>query len=134
PTCSVLPIEQMCPAAGQGALAIEIREDDDALASALQLLDDAEARVSTTCERAMLEALGGGCQVPIGAYARGAPGRLTLTGVVARPDGASLLREQRSGSDPVSLGNAGAAALLQRGADRILQSVYGECAAVPQQP
>ena len=54
----------MCPAAGQGALAIEARKDDSATSELLKFLDDADARATTLCERAALNALGGGCQVP----------------------------------------------------------------------
>jgi hydroxymethylbilane synthase len=132
--CRPITPEQMCPAAGQGALAIEIRAGDTEVANALQFLDDADARATTTCERAMLQALGGGCQVPIGAYARRQGSAITLTGVVAQPDGSSLLREERSGAEPVTLGHKVAQALLARGADVILQTVHAVCAAAPQQP
>jgi hydroxymethylbilane synthase len=59
----------MCPAAGQGALGIEIREGDAKTRALLAFLNDPNARAATTCERALLNSLGGGCQVPIGAYA-----------------------------------------------------------------
>src|SRR6185437_3663395 len=61
--------EQMCPAAGQGALAIEARSNDSATIATLKFLDHAQTRAAVECERAALNALGGGCQVPIGAYA-----------------------------------------------------------------
>src|SRR4030088_3313718 len=64
----IIPAEIMCPAAGQGALAIEIRRGDDATRQHVAFLDDANARATTTCERALLEIMGGGCQVPIGAF------------------------------------------------------------------
>src|ERR1700747_969333 len=65
----VIPAEIMCPAAGQGALGIEIRAGDAITRQHLTFLDDAAARATTTCERALLNKLGGGCQVPIGAFA-----------------------------------------------------------------
>jgi hydroxymethylbilane synthase len=65
----IISAEIMCPAAGQGALGIEIREGDAVMRERLAFLDDAAARAATTCERALLNHLGGGCQVPIGAYA-----------------------------------------------------------------
>ena len=65
----VLSKEFMCPAAGQGALGIEIRAGDTEMRKYLAFLDDAAARATTTCERALLNKLGGGCQVPIGAFA-----------------------------------------------------------------
>src|SRR5206468_7371815 len=66
----VIPAEIMCPAAGQGALGIEIRAGDTATRQFLAFLDDPDARATTTCERALLNKLGGGCQVPIGASAQ----------------------------------------------------------------
>ena len=125
-----IPPEVMCPAAGQGALGIEIRAGDEQTRLAVAFLNDPDARAATVCERAALEKLGGGCQVPIGAHAEVAAGRLTLTAVVARPDGTLLLREQQSGSDPVALGNAVGEALLARGARKILEEIYGANAAV----
>src|SRR5262249_46621128 len=65
----VIPKDVMCPAAGQGALGIEIRAGDSVTRKHLEFLDDAAARASTSCERALLNKLGGGCQVPIGAAA-----------------------------------------------------------------
>ena len=100
----VMPIEIMCPAAGQGALAIEIRAGDDDVRSALAFLDDKAARSETECERALLKKLGGGCQVPIGASAKFSGGTLHLEAVVASPDGKTILRESGDGKDAVSLG------------------------------
>jgi hydroxymethylbilane synthase len=65
----IISAKVMCPAAGQGALGIEIRAGDSAMRQHLEFLDDAAARAATTCERALLNRLGGGCQVPIGAFA-----------------------------------------------------------------
>jgi hydroxymethylbilane synthase len=65
----IIPAEIMCPAAGQGALGIEIRQGDAATRQHLEFLNDPAARAATTCERALLNRLGGGCQVPIGAFA-----------------------------------------------------------------
>ncbi|HMC29696.1 MAG TPA: hydroxymethylbilane synthase, partial [Candidatus Angelobacter sp.] len=103
---SRIPAELMCPAAGQGALGIEIRRGDRQMRDALAFLDDADARATTACERALLLALGGGCQVPIGAFAEhsGSHGKLRLTAIVGRPDGSQLLREQAEGNDPEKLG------------------------------
>jgi hydroxymethylbilane synthase len=61
-------------------------------------------------------------------------GKLQLTGVVARPDGSEVLREQQSGTDPVALGELVADTLLRRGAVKILEDVYGATVAAPQQP
>jgi hydroxymethylbilane synthase len=125
---------EMCPAAGQGALAIETRADDVKTIADLKFLDHAPTRIAVDCERAALNALGGGCQVPIGVYAQLRGQELLLQAVVASPDGRQVVREQRSGSDPRKLGTEVARALLARGAQNILDAVYGQEASVPQQP
>jgi hydroxymethylbilane synthase len=130
----IIPVESMCPAAGQGALAIEIRAGDQAVLDALAFLDDSGARAETDCERALLRKLGGGCQVPIGANAESRGGTLHLEAVVASPDGSLVLRESVSGSDPVKLGQLVAEKLLRRGGAEILAEVYGRSVAAPQQP
>jgi hydroxymethylbilane synthase len=130
----VIPVEVMTPAAGQGALAIEIRRGDTSTRELIAFLDDADARAATTCERALLNRLGGGCQVPIGAFAEIRGSAIHLNGLVAHPDGTKLLRESREGVDPIALGEEVGQALLRRGADVILEEVYGEGFALPQQP
>lgn len=129
-----LSIDTMCPAAGQGALAVEIRAGDSDTADCLAFLDNASARAATNCERAMLDKLGGGCQVPIGALAEVRGQRLHLTGVVARPDGREVLRAIQDGTDPIQLGEAVGRSLLQMGADAILREIYGLSITTPQQP
>jgi hydroxymethylbilane synthase len=121
----VIPVEVMTPAAGQGALGIEIRNGDVATRTLLAFLDDAAARATTTCERALLKKLGGGCQVPIGAFAEMKSGRIRLHGLVAHPDGTKVLRETREGDDPIRLGEEVGETLLDRGGDVILEELYG---------
>jgi hydroxymethylbilane synthase len=130
----IIPAEIMCPAAGQGALAIEIRQGDAAMRQHLEFLNDPAARAATTCERALLNRLGGGCQVPIGAFAEIRQGKLHLESVVADPDGSKVLRDSRDGDDPEQLGNDAGAALLNQGGDRILAAVYSRGLAIPPQP
>ena len=125
---------EMCPAAGQGALAIEIRSNDEQMREALSFMDSADDRLATDCERAALRSLGGGCQVPIGAHARVDQGAIHLTAVVADPAGRRLLRESGSGSNAEQLGRRVGQALLDRGAAEILEQVYGKSVAAPQQP
>src|SRR5581483_8402518 len=108
-------VRQVSPAAGQGALGIEIRLGDDAIRQHLAFLDDSSARQTTTAERALLNKLGGGCQVPIGAFAEVRDGRVYLQGVVADPDGSQVLREARDGVDPHALGEQVGDTLLRRG-------------------
>jgi len=126
--------EQMCPAAGQGSLAIETRADDGQTSAAIKFLDHLQTRSAVECERAALNALGGGCQVPIGAYAEPAHGGLRLRVVVGSPDGSQIVREQKTGSDPHLLGQEVGRELLARGAQRILDAVYQREAYIPQQP
>jgi hydroxymethylbilane synthase len=129
----IIPVELMCPAAGQGALAIEIRKGDSAMRERLEFLNDPGARATTICERALLNRLGGGCQVPIGAFAEIKNGILHLEAVVADPDGSKVLRESRDGhlNDPEKLGNEVGDTLLRRGGNEILEAVYGRGLAVP---
>ncbi|HEY1524956.1 MAG TPA: hydroxymethylbilane synthase [Candidatus Angelobacter sp.] len=124
----------MCPAVGQGALAIEIRRDDAQTKKLLAFLNDADTQAAIDCERALLGSLGGGCQVPIGAYAEKRGDRLYLRAMVGRPDGSEILREQADGTDAVKLGRETAQTLLWRGADKILTDVYAQEVAVPKQP
>ena len=123
----IIAPEIMCPAVGQGALAIECRKSDSHVRELLSFLDDPATRAAIECERALLGSLGGGCQVPIGAYSRQQPGgQLHLTAMVGRPDGSLLLRENAEGSDPEQLGRETAQKLLSRGADQILRDVYAQ--------
>jgi hydroxymethylbilane synthase len=130
----VIAVDVMTPAAGQGALAIEIRRGDGATRSLLTFLDDVSSRTTTTCERALLNKLGGGCQVPIGAFAEIEGRRIRLNALVADPDGSKVLRETREGDDPARLGEEVGEILLRRGGDVILEEVYGKGFALPQQP
>lgn len=130
----VIPTDVMCPAAGQGALGIEIRQGDTRMRDILKFLDDPNARATTVAERALLNELGGGCQVPIGASATVRDGKVHLDGIVAMPDGTEIIREHAVGDDPMALGQKMGRSLLKRGGQEILDHVYGVESAVPQQP
>jgi len=130
----LMPPGLMCPAAGQGALAVEIRRGDQTVRHHIAFLDDRDARNAVTCERALLNKMGGGCQVPIGAFATTIEGRLHIEAVVARPDGTKILRDSGDGDDPVKLGETVGGTLLLRGGDAILQEVYAEKVVAPEQP
>ena len=121
----VLSPDTVCPAVGQGALAIETAGSAESEICAR--LDHAPTRQAVTAERALLGALGGGCQVPIGAHATVTGGRLHLLGVVVSPDGADLVRDEGEGpaTEAARIGQELGQALLAAGADRILESVYG---------
>lgn len=127
--------DQMCPAPAQGALAVEIRAEDHVTRKILNQFDDIATRAATLCERSLLTALGGGCQVPIGALANfDADKRFILRAVVASPDGSRILREIQEGKSPIELGRSVAEALLAKGARRILDSADVAAATAPQQP
>ena len=113
-----LAVEEMCPAVGQGALAIETANDF----YAVDRLDEPEARAAITAERALLRTLGGGCQVPIGAYAKIAGKMLQLRAVVASADGAIVIRQASQGpvSQAADLGAMLGDALIKNGAREIL--------------
>jgi hydroxymethylbilane synthase len=130
----VIPADVMCPAAGQGALGIEIRRGDTETLNHLAFFNHESTRIAVLAERALLNELGGGCQVPIGAHAEVKGSDIRLIGVVARPDGSLVLRDTHYGSDPVRLGEQLGKSLLQRGGREILREVYGETAVVPAQP
>lgn len=116
----LIPPEVMCPAAGQGALAIETREDGGAAWRIVTKLDHAEARTAVEAERALLTALGGGCQVPIGAHAHVQDGAIRLIAMVASVNGSRLVRDEITGVDPISAGVELGERLLARGAREIL--------------
>ncbi len=117
-------VEEMCPAVGQGALAVEIREDDARMRSTIDPLDDAASHSAVGAERAALRYLGGGCQNSMAAHARLKEGELHLAGIVATPDGSRLLRSAVVGPahDPEGLGAALAEDLLRQGARAILDA------------
>jgi hydroxymethylbilane synthase len=119
------PALVLCPAAGQGALAVETRAGDAETMAVLGFLDDAATRFAVTAERAALAALGGGCQVPIGIYCEGAGDGFAIAGVVASADGSSVVRaelEHQKGASPKALGEKLARRLLEQGADVLLQA------------
>ncbi|MFN7921939.1 MAG: hydroxymethylbilane synthase [Bryobacteraceae bacterium] len=117
----------MCPAVGQGALALETRDGDDPAAVAVRRLDHPRTAAAVRAERAVLRGLGGGCQVPIGAYAIIQGERLHLMAVVIAPDASQMIRRRSHGavSDAESIGAELARELREEGAARILETVYG---------
>ena len=112
--------EALCPAPGQGALAIECRAEDGEIQAVLQPLEDRETRAAITAERRCLAALGGGCLVPIGAYCDRDGDELSLRAVVASPDGRQMVCGVAQHNDPEVLGERLARQLLDKGAGAIL--------------
>lgn len=118
--------EWILPAVGQGALGIETRSDDTELIDFLNYFNHQDTLVAVTAERALLNALGGGCQVPIGAHATVIDGKLNVVGCVVHPEGLSIIRAEQTGeiSDPAALGSSLAKTLLDGGGRAILDHVF----------
>jgi hydroxymethylbilane synthase len=119
-----LPFDLMLPAPGQGALAVECRADDLETLTILRNLDHSPTRLAVTSERAYLEALGGGCSLPVGALARVDEHTITLQGLVAAPDGSQTIHLTDHGSDPQALGFTLAQGVLAQGADQLLTASH----------
>jgi len=113
-------IAAMLPAPAQGALAVQCRAADVALAAQLAALDDRDTRQAVEAERTVLHALGGGCSVPVGALAVSDGGRLTLRAGVFALDGTRVVHADAIGADPTAVGEAVARRLLDEGAGAIL--------------
>ena len=108
----------MLPAVGQGAIAIETRSDDDFAIETTSRIDHRETHLACLAERAFLRGLGGGCQLPIAAHAILDRGSLILDGLVAKPDGSEIWRDQLSGplNQAEEIGSSLAELLLRHGA------------------
>ena len=100
----LLAVDVMIPAVGQGALAIETREDRGEAFELAQALDHRASRIAITAERAFLAVFGGGCQVPIGAHATVSGLEIHLRAFVSEPDGSGVKRGEFGGDDPVAVG------------------------------
>jgi hydroxymethylbilane synthase len=122
----IIPADLILPAVGQGALGIEIRANDPATARYVRVLDHAETHAAALAERALLRMLEGGCQIPIGAWARVEEGRMVLDAMVGSIDG-SLRLDARGTSSTLAgaeaLGRRVARKLLANGAKEILDDI-----------
>lgn len=123
----VLTFDLMLPAPGQGALAVQCR-DDDSSRKLLSLLDEADTRAAVTAERSFLSALGGGCGLPISAYGTVAGQRLTVHGRVSAVDGTKKIDVNGSGSpiEAWQLGQELAQSAIAEGADVLLAGIAEE--------
>lgn len=117
-----LPLDVMLPAPGQGALAVQCRADDRTALGLLVALEDEATRNAVTAERAFLRGLGGGCSVPVAAYASAEVQSIELTGLVISEDGRKTIRVKRSGSNAHFLGEELARRAIAQGADEILST------------
>ena len=120
---ALLPVELCVPAPGQGIIAVEIRQGAARTAELIKAFDDASASVALRAERAVVDRLGGGCQMPIGAFAQIMTGdEMSITSIVVSTDGSRSVRATVQGSvhAPEQLGRQAADTLLADGAESIL--------------
>jgi len=129
---SNLPIAACVPAPGQGIIAVEIRDNDAAAAASVAAINDPTAGIALSVERAVVRRLGGGCQMPIGAYAVVDDTSVVVKAIVVSPDGARAATADIEGraDEPEAAGNAAAEQLLAAGAGQILEDVQRQQAAV----
>ena len=123
----ILDIDLVVLAVGQGALCMEIRDNDPRIEKLLAPLHHEETACSIRAERALMAELEGGCQVPVGGHASIEKGELTLCGIVASIEGDRILRSRLSGSpeEPEELGKRVAGELISKGAAEILDEIRG---------
>lgn len=123
---SLITIDEILPAVGQGALGIEIRENNLFAEKCLKKIHDEKTFIAVRAERALLKTLEGGCQVPIGAFAQVKQNGLYLDAVVGSIDGSITFRKKMRGtkSNPEKLGQRLAKDLLKAGASQILKEIY----------
>jgi hydroxymethylbilane synthase len=122
-----ISVDQILPAIGQGALAVETRKDDSESGELLRFLNHEDSRVEVGAERAFLSVFGGGCQVPIAAFGRKNGDRISLVGLVGNLDGSVIIREEAEGSAAgyAEMGKALAERILAKGGKEIMETVYG---------
>jgi hydroxymethylbilane synthase len=129
---TMLPVDVCVPAPGQGIIAVEVRVGDERVRHVVSRIEDPPAAVALRAERAVVTRLGGGCQMPIGAYAAVTSDTMTVTGLVVSIDGARTAHAVVTGSprDAAALGARTAEQLLSGGADEILAEAQRAQAAV----
>jgi len=125
--CERIGFDVMLPAVAQGALCLEMRRDDHFIADATAFLNDESSRRAVMAERAFLARLGGSCQVPVAGHAVIGKDRLVLEGLVADPQGKTVIRDRLDGApeDGEHIGRALADTLLARGGRQILDRLLG---------
>lgn len=120
-----LRVEEMVPAPGQGCLAVHVREEDRTTRAVVSVLDHLASRRAFEAERALVQLLGGGCDLPLGAIAATKGDRIRMVALVATPDGAKVVRTASEGSDPGVAASTLAQRLRAGGAERILAELQG---------
>ncbi|PIC98763.1 MULTISPECIES: hydroxymethylbilane synthase [unclassified Sporosarcina] len=121
-----LSLEDCIPAVGQGALAIECREDDTELLNELAKLTDKNTWIELQAERTFLNEMDGSCQVPIGGFATFDGNEVEMTGFIASPDAVQVFRETVKGTDPVAVGKEVSRILRDQGAAEVIEKVKAD--------
>ena len=116
-----LPVEDMVPAAGQGTIAVQIRKGDLEMGKMVSLINDEKTMLASECERAFARSIGGDCYVPVGAHAVFSGRTVTLTGMMASPDGTTVLRRAATSSSPVELGESLGREMLRLGGAAVIK-------------
>lgn len=122
----LIPTDLILPAVGQGAIAIEVREDDHKILDMIEKINHKETELATKAERALLKRLEGGCQIPIGAFAFVSNGRIKLSAMISNFSGTFMVRDSIEGNvdgDVEKIGFELAERLLEQGADKILNEI-----------
>jgi len=124
-----LPTEVMLPAAGQGILALEQRSDNEAVSDIVALLNHEDTWIEASAERAFLKRLGGGCQLPIAAFAKKSGDTITARGLLGSLDGRIIIREEIRGiaEDAETIGTKLAEAILAKGGQAVLEAFNSQC-------
>jgi hydroxymethylbilane synthase len=120
---SPIAVAEMVPAPGQGTLAVQARASDDAVRAALAPLDHAPSRDALTAERSLMRALGGGCALPLGAFAEPTPGGMRMVAIALTPDGGRFARAEVEAPTPEEVAELARLDLAAGGADDILALV-----------
>jgi hydroxymethylbilane synthase len=113
----------MVPAPGQGCLAVQARADDESTMSTLAAIDHAPSREALTAERTQMEALGGGCALPLGAFAERVDGSMRMIAIVLTPDGGRYARAEVEAPTPEEVAELARLDLAAGGADEILSAI-----------
>jgi hydroxymethylbilane synthase len=118
-----MSISEMVPAPGQGCLAVQARADDESTMSTLAAIDHAPSREALTAERTLMEALGGGCALPLGAFAERVDGSMRMIAIVLTPDGGRYARAEVEAPTPEEVAELARLDLAAGGADEILSAI-----------
>lgn len=128
----IFPLDVMLPAPGQGALAVQCRADDAETIRLLAAIHDPLTAAAVDAERAFLSGLGGGCSLPVAAFAQKSNGQIILTGAVVSADGKQSIRLSAVDREPQKLGQRLAELVLERGAAELLHTHISNGTGYPQ--